>query len=83
MDDKPVRGTRSLSDIYQRCNVVVMDPVDYNETTTNSKWVSAMKKELNMIEKHQIWELTEKPKDKNVIGVKRVYRTKLMVCKQT
>ena len=30
-----------------------------------------------MIEKHQTWELTEKPKDKNDIGVKWVYRTKL------
>jgi len=28
MDDQPVRGTRSLSDIYQRCNVVVIEPVD-------------------------------------------------------
>ena len=56
-----------------------MEPVDYNEAATNSKWVSAMKEELNMIEKHQTWELTEKPKDKNVIGVKWVYRTKLNV----
>ena len=79
MDDQPVRGTRSLSDIYQRCNVAVMEPVDYNEAATNLKWVSAMKEELDMIEKHQTWELTEKPKDKNVIGVKWVYRTKLNV----
>ncbi|KAL2345957.1 hypothetical protein Fmac_007242 [Flemingia macrophylla] len=76
VDDQPIRGTRSLSDIYQRCNVAVMEPVDYNEAATDSKWVSAMKEELDMIEKHQTWELTEKPKDKNVIGVKWVYRTK-------
>ena len=31
VDDQPVRGTRSLSDIYQRCNVAIMEPVDYNE----------------------------------------------------
>nr|KYP62303.1 Retrovirus-related Pol polyprotein from transposon TNT 1-94 [Cajanus cajan] len=76
VDDQPIRGTRSLSDIYQRCNVAVMEPVDYNEAATDSKWVSVMKEELDMIEKHQTWELTEKPKDKNIIGVKWVYRTK-------
>ncbi|WVZ16930.1 hypothetical protein V8G54_009912, partial [Vigna mungo] len=26
VDDEPVKGTRLLSDIYQRCNVVVMEP---------------------------------------------------------
>ena len=55
----------------------IASPVDYNEAATDLKWVSAMKEELDMIEKHQTWELTEKPKDKNVIGVKWVYRTKL------
>ncbi|KAA3473838.1 Retrovirus-related Pol polyprotein from transposon TNT 1-94 [Gossypium australe] len=31
IDDEPVRGTRSLSDIYQMCNVFVMEPARYEE----------------------------------------------------
>ena len=38
-----------------------------------------MKEELSMIEKNQTWHLVERPQDKNVIGVKWVYRTKLNV----
>ena len=36
-----------------------------------------MKEELAMIDKNETWFLTSMPKNKNVIGVKWVYRTKL------
>ncbi|MCI11517.1 copia-type polyprotein [Trifolium medium] len=57
VDDEPVRGTRSLSDIYQRCNVAVMEPEVYEEAAADQKWVNAMKEELKMIEKikHGSW----------------------------
>jgi len=31
VNDEPIRGTRSLSDIYQRCSVVVMEPEGYDK----------------------------------------------------
>ncbi|KEH34940.1 hypothetical protein MTR_3g074580 [Medicago truncatula] len=31
VDVEPVRGTRSLSDIYQRCNVAFMEPEGYDK----------------------------------------------------
>ncbi|WVY92614.1 hypothetical protein V8G54_031702 [Vigna mungo] len=31
LDDDPVRGTRSLSKIYERCNSSVCEPADYEE----------------------------------------------------
>ncbi|KAH9296318.1 hypothetical protein KI387_039906, partial [Taxus chinensis] len=37
----------------------------------------AMEEELNQIEKNEIWELVPRPKDKNVIGAKWVFRNKL------
>nr|CAN71925.1 hypothetical protein VITISV_006194 [Vitis vinifera] len=37
IDDEPVRETRSLSDIYQRCNVAIIEPVGYQEATTDKK----------------------------------------------
>ena len=76
MGDEPVRGTKSLSDIYQRCNVVVMEPTGYEETATDQKCMAAME-ELKMIEKNQTWELVDRPKHKKAIGVKWVYKTKI------
>ena len=29
VEDAPIRGTRSLSEIYQRCNVAVFEPGDF------------------------------------------------------
>ena len=31
IDDIPIRDTKSLSDIYQRCNVAVFEPAGFNE----------------------------------------------------
>lgn len=76
-DEPPVRGTRLLSDIYQRCNVAVFEPAGYEEAKADQNWTNAMKEELNMIEKNQTWKLVERPQDRKVIGVKWVFRTKL------
>ncbi|WVY90881.1 hypothetical protein V8G54_036395 [Vigna mungo] len=76
VDDESVRGTRLLSDIYQRCNVVVMEPSGYEEDATDKSWINAMNEELKMIEKNHTWELVDRPGHKKSIGVKWVYRTK-------
>ena len=70
VDDEPIRGTKSLSNIYQRCNVAIIEPAGYEEATTDKKWMATMKEELKMI-------LMDKPTHKRAIGVKWVYRTKL------
>ena len=77
IDDEPIRGTRSLSDIYQRCNVAIIEPVRYEEAATDQRWMAVMKDELEMIEKNQTWILVDRPTHKKAIGVKWVYRTKL------
>lgn len=77
VDDPPVRGTRLLSGIYERCNVAVLEPENFTEAEKDPKWIAAMQEELNMIEKNQTWELVSRPQHKNVIGVKWVFRTKL------
>jgi len=76
-DDPPVRGTRPLSDIYQRCNVAICKPAGHEEALKVPKWKKAMEEEMLMIQKNKTWELVERPKDRKVIGVKWVYRTKL------
>lgn len=77
MDHVPVRGTRSLSDIYGRCNVAVCEPASYEEARKNERWIAALKEELFMIEKNKTWILVKRPKNRRVVGVKWVYRTKL------
>ena len=74
MDDVLVRGTRSLTDIYQRCSVTVLEPVGYEKAKSDQRWMNAMKEELAMIEKNQTWELVERLEDKKVIGVKWVFQ---------
>ncbi|OMO69325.1 Integrase, catalytic core [Corchorus capsularis] len=76
-DDYPVRGTRPLTEIYERCNVAVLEPDTYKEAISVSGWFEAMQEEIGMIEKNQTWILVDTPSHKNVIGVRWVYRTKL------
>ena len=52
IDDVPVRGTRSLSDVYERNNVAVFEPTEFEEAEKDDKWIEAMKEELRMIEKN-------------------------------
>ena len=51
VDDVSVRGTRLFSDVYQRYNIVVCEPVNYEEAMNNQNWMIAIKIELSMIEK--------------------------------
>ena len=70
INEAPVRGTRLLDDIYQSCNVVVLEPIQFEEAKNDPKWIDAMKEELRMIEKNQTRELMDMPKQKKPIGVK-------------
>jgi hypothetical protein len=77
VNDKPVRGTRSLADIYNMCNVAEAEPIDFEEAINSQVWIAAMKEELTMIEKNEIWMLVDRPVHKKVIGVKWFFKTKL------
>ena len=77
VDEALVKGTRLLADIYQSCNVAVLEPAEFEEAKNDPKCINAMKEELRMIEKNQTWELVDMSKHKKPIGVKWVYRTKL------
>ena len=76
-DDTPIRGTRLLSDVYQRCNITVCEPAYFKEAKMDQNWIAAMKEELFIIERNKTWELVNRPQNRKVIEVKWVYRTKL------
>ena len=63
--EAPLRGTRLLANIYQSCNVAVLEPAEFEETKNDPKWIEVMKDEIWMIEKNQTWELVDMPKHKN------------------
>ena len=44
LDDHPVRGFRPLTEVYQRCNVAVHEPADYDEAATDPNWWQQWKK---------------------------------------
>ena len=62
-----VRGTKTLADVYDMCNLAQMEPTSYLEAAQSESWRSAMKEELAMIEKNQTWKLVDRPENKKVI----------------
>ena len=77
VDDVRVRGARSLKDVYQRCNLVSSEPTRYAEAQDSQAWRRAMQEELDMIEKNGTWQLVDRPRNRKVIGVKWIFKTKL------
>ncbi|KAG8479389.1 hypothetical protein CXB51_029761 [Gossypium anomalum] len=75
-DDVPIRGTRSLAEIYERAHVALVEPTCFEEAKMHEGWKQAMADEIAMIEKNQTWELVEKPANRKIIGVKWVYKAK-------
>ncbi|GLT45830.1 hypothetical protein SLA2020_196340 [Shorea laevis] len=75
--DSPVMKTKSLSEIYEKCNLAVLEPNTYAEASKHDIWRHAMQEEIQMIKKNDTWELTSLPPEKNAIGVKWVFRTKM------
>jgi len=63
-----VRGNKSLSDIYQRCNMDVLEPADHEEALNHLKWKKYDdEEELYMIEKNNT--IVDIPTDRKVIVV--------------
>jgi hypothetical protein len=58
-----------LLSIFERNN--------FEEANTDEHLIKAMEEELDQIEKNEAWELVPRPKNKNVIGTKWVFRNKL------
>ncbi|KAG6499840.1 hypothetical protein ZIOFF_039635 [Zingiber officinale] len=46
VDDTPIRGTRSLTDVYERCNVAVMGPASFEDAKKDRRYRRSNKFEL-------------------------------------
>jgi hypothetical protein len=54
-----------------------IEPNSFEEAIKDEFWNKAMDEELDQIEKNDTWELVPRPKNKNVIGTKWVFKNKL------
>ena len=53
VDDFPMRGTRSLEDIYQRCSLAITEPTSYVEAKDSEAWRRVMQEEMKIINKNE------------------------------
>ena len=51
-----------------------MEPESFEDAMRQDVWVIAMKEEINMIKNNETWELVNPPANKDLIGVKEVYK---------
>jgi hypothetical protein len=55
-----------------------IEPNRFEEANKDEFWNKAMNEELDQIEKNDTWELFPRPKNKNVIDTKWVFKNKLI-----
>ena len=55
----------------------MIEPETFIEASKDPHWVKAMEEEMSQIEKNKTWELVPRPKDKNIIGTKWVFKNKM------
>ena len=72
LDSDSPRRYHSLTDIYASSNFVLFagEPQSFEEAEREEVWREAISKEIESIEKNQIWELVDLPKEKDAIGLK-------------
>lgn len=68
--------TSHYADVTNEFALFSCEPQKYEEAAKDESWVKAMEEEIVMIEKNHTWELVDLPNDKDVIGLKWVYKTK-------
>eukprot|EP00253_Pinus_taeda_P031596 PITA_31596 len=64
-------------DVSSNFSLLSFQPSLFQEAIRAEKWVQDMDEEIEAIEKNDTWDLVDLSKDKNFIGVKLVYKTKL------
>jgi hypothetical protein len=72
-----VETGRKLTFDSEQTMLSLIEPKSFNESIKIKDWIKSMNEELDQIEKNQTWELVRRPKDKNAIGTKCIFKNKL------
>jgi hypothetical protein len=78
--EKGVQTRRKLIKTTEQSHIALismLEPKNFNEASTDDHWVKAMNEELDQIEKNNTWEMVQRPKGKNVIGSKWIFKNKM------
>jgi hypothetical protein len=57
----------------------VVEPENFEESMKEESWRKAMEDEIEVIKKNRTWKLVDRPQDKEIIGVKWIYKVKYNV----
>ena len=77
MGDKNARvKTRIQLPYVEQALLSIIEPHNFTEASKSVEWVKAMNEELDHIEKDETWELVPRPKDKNIVGTKWIFKKK-------
>jgi transposase InsO family protein len=72
-----VETRRRLTYESEQAMLSLIEPKTFAEASKDEDWIKAMNEELDQIEKNQTWELVPRPKDKNVVGTKWIFKNKV------
>jgi hypothetical protein len=72
-----VETRRRLAFESEQAMLSLIEPKSVKEAVKSKDWIKSMNEELDQIEKNQTWELVPRPKNKNVIGTKWIFKNKL------
>ncbi|VVA37046.1 PREDICTED: Retrovirus-related Pol poly from transposon TNT, partial [Prunus dulcis] len=56
VDHTPLKY-KSIAEIYEKCNMCIIEPESFEEAAKDDSWKKAMEDEITMIEKNNTWEL--------------------------
>ena len=70
-------GTKRRRKLKGMSLLANFEPRNVKNALDNENWVEAMNEEIEKIEKNKTWSLVPRPKDKNIIGTKWVFKNKL------
>nr|GFC99522.1 Gag-Pol polyprotein [Tanacetum cinerariifolium] len=77
---RPVQTRRQLVTDPKMCmfalTVSTAEPKNIKEAMVDSAWIEGMQEELHQFDRHQVWELVEKPFGKTVIRLKWLWKNK-------
>ena len=54
-----------------------IEPKNFNKASEDKNWIEELNEELEKIENNNAWELVPRPKDKNIIGTKWIFKNKI------
>ncbi|KAI4387126.1 hypothetical protein MLD38_004980 [Melastoma candidum] len=75
---KGIQTRRSVNLFYEHSAFLSQkEPTNIDEALTDPNWIIAMQEELNQFERNKVWTLVQRPKDRSVVGTKRVFRNEL------